>query len=95
VTGPPGPGRVTTGLGSLDMRQRNRDLARRGTGAFTSGSGQVTRPAGPVALARGGTVVLEAHLACRIGARAQAGRATPGPRWSHRAGGRSRWCSRR
>ena len=54
------------------MTKRNRDLARRGTGAFTSGSGQVTRPAGPVALARGGTVfhrVVPAHLACRIGAR--------------------------
>ena len=30
MTGPPGPGYVTTGLGSLDMRQRNRYLVRRG-----------------------------------------------------------------
>ena len=31
------------------MTRRNRDLARQGVGAFTSGSGQVTRPTGPVA----------------------------------------------
>src|SRR6266581_7515550 len=57
------------------MRLRNRDRARPGT-ASTSGSGQVTRPAGPVALARRGTVVhrvVPAQLACRIGARARAG----------------------
>jgi predicted MFS family arabinose efflux permease len=59
------------------MRQRNRDLAKPATGSFTSGSGQATRPAGPVTLARGGTVIhraVPAHLACRIGAPAQAGR---------------------
>ena len=62
MAGPPGPGHVTTGLGSLDMTKRNRDLARRDTGALTSGSG--------------GTVVdrvVPAYLACRIGARARAG----------------------
>src|SRR5258707_11306808 len=58
------------------MAKRIRDLARQGAGAVTSGSGQVTRPAGPVALARGGTVVDRAvptQLACRVGARARAG----------------------
>ena len=52
MTGPPGPGHVTTGLGSLDMRQRNRYLARRGAGGVNSGSGQAARQAGPVTLAR-------------------------------------------
>src|SRR5258706_579428 len=58
------------------MAKRNRDLARRGAGAVAAGSGQVARPAGPVTLARGGTVVdrvVPAQLACRIGARARAG----------------------
>jgi hypothetical protein len=58
------------------MRNRNRDRALRGTGAVTSGSGQIIRPAGPVTLAHGGGVVhrvVPAHLACRIGARARAG----------------------
>jgi hypothetical protein len=76
VTGPPGPGYVTTGHRSLDVTERNRDLTRRGTGAFTSGSGPATRPAGPVTLARRGSVgdrVVPAHLACRIAARARAG----------------------
>jgi hypothetical protein len=48
------------------MTKRNHGPARRGTGTFTSGSGQ----------ARGGTVVdrvVPAQLACRIGARARAG----------------------
>jgi predicted MFS family arabinose efflux permease len=48
------------------MTKRNRDLARRDTGALASGGGQ----------ARGGTVVdrvMPAYLACRIGARARAG----------------------
>jgi len=40
VAGPPGPGHVTTGLGSLDVTKRNRDLAKRRTGTFTSGVGQ-------------------------------------------------------
>src|SRR6266571_2306 len=63
------------------MRLRNRDRARPGT-ASTSGSGQVTRPAGPVALARRGTVfhrMVPAHLACRIGARARAGQRNAWP----------------
>jgi hypothetical protein len=52
VTGPPGPGYVTTGLGSLDMRQRNRYLVRRGAGGVNSGSGEAARPAAPMTLAR-------------------------------------------
>src|SRR5258708_39061132 len=82
VAGPPGPGHVTTGLGSLDMTKRNRDLRKRGTAAVTAGSGQVTRPAGPVTAARGGTVfhrVVPAHLACRIGAPARAGQRAAWP----------------
>jgi len=58
------------------MANRNRDLARRDTGAAASGSGQVTRLAGLVTLARRGGVVhrvVPAHLACRIGARTRAG----------------------
>ena len=43
---------MTIGLGSLDMRQRNRYLARRGAGGVNSRSGQAARPAGPVTLAR-------------------------------------------
>ena len=58
------------------MTRRDRDLAKRGTGAVTAGSGQASRPAGPVTPARSGTVVhrvVPAQLACRVGARAQAG----------------------
>ncbi len=47
-----------------------------GFGAVTAGSGQASGLAGPVTPARGGTVVdrvVPAHLACRIGARTQAG----------------------
>ena len=63
------------------MAKRNRDLARRGgvgdgAGAVAAGSGQATRRADPVALARRGAVVhrvVPAQLACRIGARARAG----------------------
>jgi predicted MFS family arabinose efflux permease len=58
------------------MTKRNRDLARRGTGAVTAGTGRAAGPAGRLAAARGGTVVhrvVPAHLACRIGARARAG----------------------
>jgi hypothetical protein len=76
VTGPPGPGHVTTGIGGLGMTKRTRDLAKRGTGGVTGGSGQVTRLAGLVAPARSGSLVhrvVPAHLARRIGARAQAG----------------------
>ncbi len=46
VTGPPGPGHVTTDMVSLDMTKRNRDLVKRGAVPSTSGSGQVTGPAG-------------------------------------------------
>ena len=76
MTGPPGPGHVTTGIGGLGMAKRTRDLAKWGTGGVTGGSGQVTRLAGPVVPARSGSLahrVVPAHLACRIGARAQAG----------------------
>ena len=58
------------------MTKRSRDLRTRGTGAVTAGSGQATSSAGQVAAARRGTVfhrVVPAQLACRIGARAQAG----------------------
>src|SRR5579864_3301632 len=50
-------------------------MAKRRIGAVTAGSGQATGAAGPVALARGTVFhrVVPAHLACRIGARAQAG----------------------
>jgi hypothetical protein len=59
------------------MTKRTRDLAKRRTGGVTGGSGQVTPLAGPVAPARSGSLihrVVPAHLACRIGARAQAGK---------------------
>jgi predicted MFS family arabinose efflux permease len=61
------------------MAERNRDLARRGTGAVASGSGQVTRPVAPVALARRGAMFhrVPAQLACRIGARARERSAWP------------------
>jgi len=58
------------------MTKRSRDLARRGTGSLTAGSGQAASSAGRLAAARGGTVVhrvVPAQLACRIGARARAG----------------------
>jgi predicted MFS family arabinose efflux permease len=58
------------------MTKRTRDLAKWGTGGVTGGSGQVTRLAGLVAPACSGSLVhrvAPAHLACRIGARAQAG----------------------
>jgi len=76
VAGPPGLGYVTTGLGSLDMTKRNRDLRKHGTGAITAGSGQVTTSAARMTAARSGTAVhrvVPAHLACRIGAQARAG----------------------
>jgi hypothetical protein len=76
VTGLPGPGHVTTGIGGLGMTKRTRDPAKWGTGGVTGGNGQVTRLAGQVAPARSGSLahrVVPAHLACRIGARAQAG----------------------
>ena len=76
MAGPRGPGHVTTGIWGLGMTKRTRDLAKWGTGGVTGGSGRVTRLAGLVAPARRGTVVhrvVPAHLACRIGARAQAG----------------------
>jgi hypothetical protein len=58
------------------MTKRTRDLAKRGTGGVTGWSGQVTRLAGLMAPARSGSLahrVVPAHLACRIGARPQAG----------------------
>ena len=76
MTGPPGPGHVTTGIGGLGMAKRTRDLAKWGTGGVSGGNGQVTRLAGPVVPARSGSLahrVVPVHQACRIGARAQAG----------------------
>jgi hypothetical protein len=67
---------VTTGIRGLGMAKRTRDLAKRGTGGVTGGNGQVIRLAGPVVPARSGSLahrVAPAHLACRIGARAQTG----------------------
>ena len=83
VTGPPGPGQVTTGMGGLDMTKHNRDLVKRGAAPSTSGSGQVTGRRA-VTFARGGAVVqgCGAHLACRIGARALAAKRNPGQQWS-------------
>jgi hypothetical protein len=75
---------VTTDIGSLDMTKAQPRHGEAGTGAFTAGSGQVTRPAGPVTPVRTriGTAVrrvVPAHLACRIGAgvRARKGHAWP------------------
>ena len=48
MTGPPGPGHVTTGIRGLGMAKRTRDLAKWGTGGVTGGNGQVTRLAGLV-----------------------------------------------
>jgi predicted MFS family arabinose efflux permease len=76
VTGPPGPARGTTDIGSLGMTKAQPRAGEAGTGAVTAGSGQASGSAGPVTPARGGGVVdrvVPAHLACRIGARAQAG----------------------
>ena len=42
----PGPGHVITDVGSLDMTKRSRDLVERGAVPSSSGSGQVTGPAG-------------------------------------------------
>ena len=73
---------MTTGIGELGMAKRTRDLAKRGTGGVTGGNGQVTRLAGPVIPACSGSLahrVVPAHLACRIGARAQAGERSPWP----------------
>jgi hypothetical protein len=44
VTGPMGPGHVTTDVGSLDMTKRNRDLAKRGPAPSPPGSGPVASP---------------------------------------------------
>jgi len=58
------------------VTEHNGDAAKRGLDAVAAGSGRVIRPAGPVAPARGGTVVhrvVPAHLACHVGARARAG----------------------
>jgi hypothetical protein len=45
------PESVTIDIGSLDMTKRDRDLAKRETGAVTAGSGQVTGPARPLIIA--------------------------------------------
>jgi hypothetical protein len=45
------PRSVTIDIGSLDMTKRDRDLAKRETGAVTAGSGQVTGPARPLIIA--------------------------------------------
>ena len=74
MTGPPKPGHVTTG-----HREPGHDKAQPRSGAAGDRhrrGGQATSSAGPVTPARSGTVlhrVVPAHLACRIGARAQAG----------------------
>ena len=47
MTGPPGPGHVTTGIRGLGMAKHARDLAKWGTGGVTGGNGQVTRLAHP------------------------------------------------
>src|SRR5258708_8349711 len=76
MTGPPGPGHVTTGRREPGHGKAQPRSGEAGAGAVAAGSGQVARPAGPVTLARGGTVVdrvVPAQLACRIGARARAG----------------------
>ena len=80
MTGPSGPGHVTTGMGGLDMTKRNRDLVERGAAPSTSGSGQVTGRRA-VTFARGGAVVqgCGAHLACRISGRAQGARRNAWP----------------
>ena len=53
------------------MTERTGDLAKRGTGGVTSGSGQVTGPAGRVAAAHGGTVVHRAVPALKSAVRGQ------------------------
>jgi hypothetical protein len=55
VTGPPGPGHMTTGHREPG-HERNRDLAQRGTGAVTAGrpGHQVVGPGDPRAAAPGG-----------------------------------------
>lgn len=74
-TGPTGPARVATDIGSLGMTKAQPRHGAAGTGAVTAESGQATKSA-PAIPARSGTVVhrpVPAHLACRIGARARAG----------------------
>src|SRR5712664_3653499 len=76
MTGPPGPGHVTTGRREPGHGKAQPRSGEAGAGAVAAGSGQGARPAGPVTRARGGTVVdrvVPAQLACRIGARARAG----------------------
>ena len=76
MTGPPGPGHATTGPGEPGHDKAHSRSGERGTGGVTLGSGQVTSSAGRVTPARRGAVVhraVPAHLACRIGALAQAG----------------------
>jgi hypothetical protein len=47
------------------MKEVQRDRARRGTDGIAAGSGQVTSSAGPVTLARRGTVAFTAGVAVR------------------------------
>ena len=77
----PGPGHVITDMGSLDMTKHSRDLVKRGAAPSTSGSGQVTGPAGgdPRAQRRRGSGLCQAHLACRIGGRALAAKRNAWP----------------
>ena len=77
------PGSVTTDIRSLDMTKRDRDPAKRETGAVTAGSGQAARRARPVSSARFGTMVdrggTRRSLAC------------PHRRGKPRAGERDAW----
>ena len=76
MTGPPGPGHVTTGHREPGHGKAQPRPGRSGAGAVTAGSRQVTRPAAPVTPARAGAVVDRvgpAQLACRTGVRAGAG----------------------
>jgi predicted MFS family arabinose efflux permease len=72
---------VTTNIGSLDMTKCTRDSAKPGTGTLIP-ERQLTRRAGQVTPARRGTVfhrVVPAHLACRVGVRAQPGESNAWP----------------
>jgi hypothetical protein len=76
VTGPPGPGHVTTGHREPGHDKSATAIWRGGGPAPSPPGRQAARSAGPVTPPRSGTVlhrVVPAQLACRIGARAQAG----------------------
>ena len=62
---------MTTGIRGLGMTKLTRDLAKRGTGGVTGGSGRSPGWRTLVDPARSGSLVhrvVPAHLACRIGA---------------------------